>query len=181
MIDTLQERADRSDVAFEVGPPQFMRVLIERHDLALLQPLEVLRCYLRGHHRAGLPALEDHHWTIDRTETVPQQHLRRLALERRRYLGTRTIRHALHCSLSPLRRESAIARRIVANDDARKSARLPRGKSERIRGAHGIAHHRKSLVTKLRGGSSDIGNMIFKLIAARWRVTASASAKAHRD
>src|SRR5882757_5202755 len=122
MIDTLQERANRSDVAFEVGPPQLMRVLIERDDLAMLEPLEVLRGYLRSHHRAGLPALEDHHWTIDRTETVPQQDLGRLALERRRDLGTGAFRHALHCSLSPLGRESAIARRIVANDDACKSA-----------------------------------------------------------
>src|SRR5712671_7716935 len=113
MIGTLQERANRPDVAFEVGPPQFMRVLIERDDLALLEPLEVLRGYLRGHHRAGLPALEDHHRTIDRTETVPQQHFRRLTLECLRDLGTRALRHTLHCSLSPLRRQSAIARRIV--------------------------------------------------------------------
>src|SRR5882757_2509486 len=181
MIGTLQERADRPDVAFEVGPPQFMRVLIERHDLALPEPLQIHRGYLRGHHRAGLSALEDHYRAIDRTETVPQQHLRRFALERLRNLGTGALRHGCDCSLSPLRRESAIARRIVANDNARKSARLLRGKSERIRGAHRIAHHRKSLVTKLRGGNSDIGNMIFETIAASRRVTASASAEAHRD
>src|SRR5258708_7401891 len=136
MIGTLQERADRPDVAFEVGSPQFMRVLIERNDLALLEQLKVPGGDLRSHHRAGLPALEDHHWTIDQTETVPKQHLRGLALQRLRNLGTGAIWHAGDGSLGPLRREGAVARRIVADDKSCDLADLLRGKAERISSTH---------------------------------------------
>src|SRR5713101_68295 len=107
MINALQERADGADVAVEVGPPKFMRVFIERDDLGGPETLEVHRGYLRCDQRAGLAALEDHHGAIDRTETVPEHHLGRLALECRCDLGTRALRHAGDRSLGPLRREGA--------------------------------------------------------------------------
>src|ERR1700688_3539517 len=105
MINALQEPANRPDVTFEVGTPQFMRVFVERHDLAVLETLQIHRADLRRDHRPSLPALKDHHPAIKRTETVPQQHLGRLALDRRRYLGTRAFWHAGNRALRPLRRE----------------------------------------------------------------------------